>query len=494
MKTIKINGPIKFEGTITGEFEIIESGEPPVIPPIEPPIEPPEPEPTYQLYTEEEREEWLGKSEGTNSELVNNEWEYLLNGHPDSNARSHGANAWKNDIWIGGKWDGSTANKTDYAHRYYGQKHEPNNIAHGLKDSAFLYFLTKDTSYGRPVIQFLISQFSDERCTFTNEKLFSDTPWFSTAQWLTKLLRAYVLVKDLANEEEQQFIEQYFTDHADWYERSIHETLRKLFPERKNDDYTIRGLAALEPYNEAYGYREGEYAYQDDEKRNQIYAFCRYYNNRRASVVEFFGHVGILFGIESLYTEATRYIKEWLKFSVFPDGSTGEYERNDPRPYGVRKREVFGGISYNSANIQCAVTLADLCQRYDKENLYEYTTSYGIEGTEGGNKNIKLTIDFYMKHWTQSHIMWNCNEHLYGTTVPKSDGQLLDLINSDSNNRTWINHIYFAPLANRYYNDESLAEVLRQTPASGKFGTAGPIHYPWWAVGAIFPGCNFMWL
>ena len=114
------------------------------------------------------------------------------------------------------------------------------------------------------------------------------------------------------------------------------------------------------------------------------------YNNRKAMKVEFAALAAILmrdeelrgavvangFDAQDIIDGTKRYVEEWLRFSVFPDGSQGEYERNGD--YGIPQQ----GFVYGLLNIDTAMVIADALARRGDVELLTFETCQGFQGTE----------------------------------------------------------------------------------------------------------------
>ena len=177
------------------------------------------------------------------------------------------------------------------------------------------------------------------------------------------------------------------------------------------------------------------------------------------------------------------FFKEMLMFSVFPDGTMGEYERNGS--WGL----PFAGVTYSTINIEMFVTVADALARVEDFELYEFSTSKGLYGTEGGNKNLYLLIKNYydqLNGIVDRYVMMDGN--LYQ----------IDLINELDQDRHWVNDIWFVK-ANLYYKDDYFYQTYTRTHHNSKpypakrWGTAGPVNYPWSGTGGMVPGLLFMY-
>ena len=85
--------------------------------------------------------------------------------------------------------------------------------------------------------------------------------------------------------------------------------------------------------------------------------------------------IGVLVNNQTLVNEAKRYVKEWVRYSVWPDGSQGEYLRNG------NYCAANAGVIYGAHNAQTGVLLAEVLARRGDFELYQYSTAWGLYGT-----------------------------------------------------------------------------------------------------------------
>jgi hypothetical protein len=312
--------------------------------------------------------------------------------------------------------------------------------------------------------------------------------WWNSA-WVLRMLSCADFVKDRFTTSERAEFDAWIQDFAYSFEYSVHYEISKGggFGNRELRDYdTRRGYASVEP---SY---DGTYAYKDaqGDLHNQIAWIHKFYNNRRAGVMEFVGLSSIWLDDDFLIDRSKLYIEEWLKFSVFPDGSVGEYERNN------LSGNIQQGFIYNGYNLEVAVCLADAMARAGDPFLYEFETREGIWGTESEDgdpaKSIKLVVE------TQLALMETKLDWYF------SEAGVEDKYRIDHTSETgsqigvqWNSEIYFAPMGNRYWKDaDILKSYTRQAegsiPYASQLGSAGPYGGPWRGHQATFPSVLFM--
>jgi len=317
------------------------------------------------------------------------------------------------------------------------------------------------------------------------QSMITDQGNWWKASWLLRFLMSADFIEDSFTTSELAEVKDWLSDWAHAYESSVHEELNNVWPNRYNRDYSNPGFAAT---SAGYNY----YAYKDSSgvKHNPIPVSARYYNNRRSTIMQVVGLIGVWINDVTLMDRAKLYVEEWLQFSVFPDGSVGEFERNNI------SGNVQQGLIYNSANLEASISIASALSHVGDNSLFEFSTRNGIWGTESGagepEKNLKMAVYAYM----------DLIEHKRDWYFDR--GSVIDDHRIDSTSETggsigfqWVGEIYFAPMGNRYWKDERIKQGYMRTaagsvPYSSKFGSAGPLAGPWGGHQAAFPSTLFM--
>ena len=354
---------------------------------------------------------------------------------------------------------------------------EPHSLAHGIKDASFVYAVTGDNKYLGPIKEVLLAQIRTKEAEvdhvgFTHEK------GFHTASWALRLLYAYDYTKDQFSESEKKEIKNWFEHTAYHFATRTNNQLSGYFPNRLSNDYSVRKSTAKSGDGE-----KGSLTHvaSNGKKGNEIRYIHKVFNNRKSSQIKLVGLVGVAFKNDELIKHAKCFVKETLMFSTFPDGTMAEYNRNGD--YGVPQM----GMLYSATNIEALILIADALARTGDFELYDYETSEGIWGTEGGNKSIKLLIENYYKQ------VAGINERFYNSAKKENK---LDAIH-DQQGKQWISDIWFS-MANRYYRSEFFQDVyMHRHPNAPEFqgsklGTSGPIANAWSGSASTMPGYLFM--
>lgn len=352
---------------------------------------------------------------------------------------------------------------------------EPHRSLLKIRDAAFVYRVSGDTRYkdavknellnyyvGHPLIDFS----NRSRWCLGKNSINDLNPGFGIAEGLDRVVFAYDFIKGDLTSAEQTKIETWLRHMGDYFRQVLDQSANSVYRDRKNG--ILRDPAWKSNYR-GYHTHDGGYP---------IPHLTHWYNNRRATMAKFVADVGVLLNNQNMMGSARLFFKEWLKYSVFPDGTHGEYYRNS-----VGNHE--SGFGYTMSTVYAMLSVADVFARAGDPSLYKFVTSDGIAATKGGNKSLLL-------------VMQNISKYIDGTFkryLPGKAGQANFLI--DGKNGSWISvfDIYFSR-ANVYYRDQRIKNTyLRKQsgvdPYPSKPATAGP--YPaWQGTGGTLPGVLFM--
>ena len=140
-----------------------------------------------------------------------------------------------------------------------------------------------------------------------------------------------------------------------------------------------------------------------------------------------------------------RSVEEWIQFGLYPDGAFAEFQRNSATA-------TNRGHNYGANMLDTFISIADALRRDGDSSLYEYSSTNGIweSGcTTEPAKNLRLAVDSFLE------IVSYEKDWYVGETSVNSDYRI-DNIRAESPTKQHINEIYFAPLANKYYQDATI--------------------------------------
>ncbi|HUG85251.1 MAG TPA: Ig-like domain-containing protein, partial [Euzebya sp.] len=282
-----------------------------------------------------------------------------------------------------GRWDGPVANNpggcvvqassTDGDLRYT----PSHQRATTLRDAAFVALVQQNRDHAVAVRDELLAQAAISGVDFTNRNRYclgtiagDQKPIFNIANWQTRLLYAYDYVRiaypDLFSTADTALLNRWFAGSAEWMQEAADSKLDQLFVNRADGDYRLTSTATGTWSRILY--------FNGEEART----LQRRYNNRVATAMRFVTLVGVDQANDSFIDSGRRFATEFIRFSYFPSGVFGEFERwADTRP--------TLGWKYATQTVGSIITIADVMARDGDPSVYTYTTTDGALGTEGAH-------------------------------------------------------------------------------------------------------------
>lgn len=385
-----------------------------------------------------------------------------------------------------------------------GYETEP-NWGHNLRDAAFVSLILRNSNpaksdqYAKTVKNMMMIQSRKKETDFTKYAYFGDMAGWVLAGFMTDYLFAYDYIKDagvLTNAEKDE-LNRWFYNSANFFSRNLHVELGGMFKYRLKGDYSdINGPAETgEAANLEYTHVNA-----DGTKVNKIYRLHKWYNNRRAAHVMVIGLVDVFLknvgyvaplvratgnGYTSdatLEAHAKAYIKEWIKYSVFPDGMQGEFERS----YAANP---FKGFNYSTCNLFAACIVADAYARRGDFDLYSYTTSEGLWGTQGGNKSIRLAVESHM------NMVDGTKKRYFNVVTENNRYQNVQALN---HNQHYVSDVWYT-MSNVYWKSGYQKGVYTRKgpgtlpyPIPTKTGSIAGLS-PWGGLTHVLPAMLFMY-
>jgi hypothetical protein len=352
---------------------------------------------------------------------------------------------------------------------------EPGTRGERLRDAGFAYLITTDKRYSDAVRKELLAHANNSLLDFSRKNRWCEgvlddiNPGFFIAEWMSRLLVGYDYIRTTVSQDERNKLDKWFANAAFYFQREVDRHINNFFVDRNSENYTLT----------LYGNNSGAKRYSGISHYGgrQISNLAKVYNNRRGSMVRFFALVGIQQNIGTLKQSAKLYVKEWLRFSTFPDGIISEFYR-----WTSSKPDL--GWAYASFCVAQALDVADHFARAGDMELYRYSTSAGMVGTEGGNKNIHLTIKNMLQYLDGS-------VRRYATNSAAEVGKQHKLIDGIMPGWEVVSDIWFAQ-GNVYYKDNYIKNAyLRKGSGTRPYpyqqASAGPT-IAWSGAGGIYPG------
>ncbi|HYG41205.1 MAG TPA: gliding motility-associated C-terminal domain-containing protein [Cytophagales bacterium] len=343
-------------------------------------------------------------------------------------------------------------------------KPDPHTKGVKILNCAFAYAVKEDKRYLEAVKKALLKQASEKMTDFTNKSrwgnLYDINPGFTIAEWVNRLLLAYDFIQI-----QDPVLDQWFKNSTAYFQYSLDLSLSQWFRDREKGiiaDVKRAGTIVNTKETHINGYRIPKIAFS--------------YNNRRGALARLVASSGIKFNNESFKKSAKYFFKEFMKYSVFPDGTLAEFERST-------SSLPDKGFAYAMSIGDQLQTIADLFGRAGDMELYNYTTSEGLGGTEGGAKNLKLVIKLFLQLVDRS---------LERYAINTSEDNRIDGVYPG-----WYSayDIWFSQ-ANVYYEDPYIKSVYtRKAPGTKEYhkypASTGP-NIVWTGSGAVCAGKLFM--
>ncbi|MFM7534100.1 MAG: hypothetical protein ACKO5J_16745 [Rubrivivax sp.] len=303
-----------------------------------------------------------------------------------------------------------------------------------IRDAAFFHLLTGEPRALAAVRAHLLrdaanplNDFASTLCITLPDGVTLDAH-FVEASWLSRYVVAYDFVRPKLPAEDRITIEAFIARNARFMAAHLDFGSSLLFPRRESGDYRARGHdAAPGPDAARYWMRRFDTnadceiddkdlpgpwlarAYVEGTGRlgPRVSSLSQWYNNRKSAVALAVGAAGILLDDNVLVASGQRYFMEWLAYSVWPDGSQGEFARHDE--YCIAQQ----GVVYSSSNIQGAALLATSLARQGDRSLVDFSTREGLFGSASPPgeppKSLALTMRTYAR-LIQGELDWHLHE------------------------------------------------------------------------------------
>jgi len=198
--------------------------------------------------------------------------------------------------------------------------------------------------------------------------------WFGVASWTVRAYSAYKLVKQTMATPDKITMDAWFHGLAHYHRNHVNHAawgVAGVFPNRLVDDYNTRASSAASGSLTTKRYVQNGSFISD---------LALWYNNRYATGAFCAGMIGCGLGDNSLISDAARYFKEWLTYSVTAEGYQGEWSRY--KDYGY----TSDGITYGETNIAAYLELAKAMADRGDNSLIQFRTTDGLFGTASPTK------------------------------------------------------------------------------------------------------------
>jgi regulation of enolase protein 1 (concanavalin A-like superfamily) len=256
----------------------------------------------------------------------------------------------------------------------------------------------------------------------TNYPGFTPSPIFGHAIWMTRIMKARDMIgRDALSAAENARFDRWLYDYSNWTSLTFHANRVKHLPGRLNRDYSVISSAFNTPSNE---FRKG----YDGSPGIGLGAMA--YHNRNvetvaaadlaANYLKYYGFQaptsgGASYGrwtIDRLLDHGRIVVEETIRFSVYPQGMQGDFERGDGTRHNASAQT---GWLYSANTLQPMVEIAKHHAKRGDMSVWNFKTTAGHEGTAGSPNNTSGVSGFPEKNlhfytWTMSRYSnngWN---------------------------------------------------------------------------------------
>ena len=282
------------------------------------------------------------------------------------------------------------------------------------RDAAFVHLLQPDAALLARIKAYLLTQaaeplndFGSQICIRAADGSIKDAA-FGEASWLARYIVTYDAVRQGLSAADRLAIENFVRRNAYFLAAQQDYGFNYIFPQRASGNYAVRGASAaatleqerwlykrfdtnddcaVDAKDASSSFAAHAYVQADGTLGPRLSVLSQWYNNRKAISALAMGAAGLLLGDSELQLRAKRYVLEWLTYSVYADGSEGEYARNGD--YCVANQ----GLVYAHSNLQAAALLADMLARKGDNSLVGFTTRDGLFGTESSTGQPAKSIE-----------------------------------------------------------------------------------------------------
>lgn len=315
---------------------------------------------------------------------------------------------------------------------------------HGIlaRDAAFHFLMTGDAASGQAARQHLLAQaanaandFASTLCITTTDGITYDG-WFHHAAWLLRHAVTYDFLRASLSAAQRLVVENWLRRNAYFLAAHTDWGITNIFPSRSSGNYKVRRDAAaassdaekwatrrfdtngdcqLDQADQATPMATSALVRADGSLGPRISVLSQYFNNRKSTATAAFGAIGVLLADPALIASAKRYAMEWITYSVYADGSQGEYIRNGD--YCIAPQ----GVVYAWLNVQGAALLGRVLARQGDRSLLEFSTRDGLFGSEstGAAKSLALVANTHQQLAT-GRLPWYAHEPWKAAQAPRA--------------------------------------------------------------------------
>jgi hypothetical protein len=261
------------------------------------------------------------------------------------------------------------------------------------------------------------------------------SPSFDLAQWLTRLIKARdMLGREAFTPAENEIFDRWIYDYANWAANWFEQgSTAQYLPGRLNRDYSRVNLPA-NAHRRSY------------DGGPLIGAMGMAYSNRHAAIMstmslaanylKHFGYVAPTSGgssyeqltVDQLVDHSRLFVEETLRFSVWPQGVQGDFERGDSNYHGAASPQQ--GWLYSANVLANLLEMAEYHAKRGDMSVWRYGTVEGYDGSAGvpvaggfTQKNLHFYAWFMSRYVNDGWKRTNRNQplalpHFYHDVIP----------------------------------------------------------------------------
>jgi hypothetical protein len=264
---------------------------------------------------------------------------------------------------------------------------------------------------------------------------FAPSPIFNTSHWMTRLIKARdMLGRDAFSPAENATLDRWFYDYANWSFKWLHlEMYARKLPGRETRNY---GTINMPSDASRRSYDGGPL----------IGSLAMAYTNRQAAVaaaaslaanyLKYHGYAAPTtaaptygrFTVDQLLEHSRLFAEETIRFSVYPQGLQGDFERGDRNIHVTASPQL--GWEYSANVLANLVEIAEYHAKRGDLSIWNYGTTAGYDGTAGvpvAGGFTRKNLHFYA--WSMSRYVNNgwgrtnngqplALPHLYRDVIP----------------------------------------------------------------------------
>ncbi|MFU8804944.1 MAG: hypothetical protein ACNA8W_14115 [Bradymonadaceae bacterium] len=264
---------------------------------------------------------------------------------------------------------------------------------------------------------------------------FVPSPIFGHSQWLTRMIKARdMLGRDAFDDAENEVFDGWLYDYANWIAHWMHhEMYVKRVPNRLNRDY---GSNSWPETASSLSYDGGPLIGSAGKAYTNRHAAVASTMSLAANYVKHFGYqapasAGPAYGrytVDELIDHSRLFVEETIRFSIWPQGIQGDFERGDQNNHGNASPQQ--GWLYSVNVLANLMEMAEYHAKRGDMSVWNYGTTEGHDGSAGApiaggfaQKNLHFYAWFMSRYVNDGWGRTNRGEplvlpHFYHDVIP----------------------------------------------------------------------------